>query len=90
MYVLVLLKNVVKFFFSLFVCEVIGPLSVLGYMEFNQKINGNGFIAMTSILNEKLNTASMINTGIIKFLDGIKYYDGRSKIIFQGHYSYVI
>ena len=78
-YVLVLPKYVVTFFFFL------NPLTFLfvkrldsclysKYLEFNQKINGNGFIAMTLIMNEKLNTASnMINAGIIKYLDGVKH-----------------
>ena len=80
-YVLVLPKNVVKLFFFkpryFFVCEAIRD------SEFNQKINGNGFIAMTLIMNEKSNTTSnMINAGIIEYLDGLKYYDGRSIIIY--------
>ena len=51
------------------------------YSEFNQKVNGNGFI--TLIKNKKFNTASnMINEGIIKYLYVLKHYDGRSMIIF--------
>ena len=86
MYVLVLPKNVVKFFFknpvTFFVCIAIGCL-YSKYSEFNQKINGNGFIAMTLMMNVKSNTASnIINAGISKYLDGLKHYDGRSIIIF--------
>ena len=55
-------ENVVKFFFLnpatfLFVKRLDRCL-YLKYLEFNQKINGNGFIAMTFILDEKSNTAS--------------------------------
>ena len=87
MNVLVLLENVVKLFFKnpitfLFVKRL--DLCLYSkYSEFNQKINGNGFIAITLIMNEKSNTASnMINAGIIKYLDGLKHFDGRSIIIF--------
>ena len=76
MNVLVLRKNVVKFLFltpvTFLYVKRLDRFLYSKYSELSQKINGNGFIAMTLIINEKSNTASnMINAGIIKYLNGL-------------------
>ena len=84
MYVLVLPKNVVKFFFKNPVTFLfVKRLDCCLYSNTRKKINENCFIAMTLIMNVKSSTASnMINAGINKYLDGLKHYDGRSIIKF--------
>ena len=86
-YVLVLPKNVVKFFFK-------NPVTFLlvkrfdcclysKYSELNQKINGNDFIVMYFILNEKSPRQIWLkywNWWIFRY--GLKHYDGRSIIKF--------